>query len=136
MNLRRPKEQWGTRIKHSLFLNLAFDCVNRKSATSTFTTLPFESNVLQNHKKLLTALNEQHLNKQFCNLHTNNVILAMYLMFKPFFLITPVTFWQKIIKICSSSQLPLLVKLFHLLIEKTTLSKSKCKFQSKTMFYL
>ena len=65
LKLRRPKELWDTRIKHSLFLNFAFDCESRKSATSTFTTPPFESNVLQNHKKLLTALNEQCLSIHF-----------------------------------------------------------------------
>ena len=36
-----------------------------------------------------------------CNLHTTNAILAMDLMFKPF-LMSFLTFWQKIVKICSS----------------------------------
>ena len=34
LNLHVPKVQWGTRTKRSLFLNCAFDCVSRKSATS------------------------------------------------------------------------------------------------------
>ena len=88
LNLRWLKEQWGTRIKRSLFLNFAFDCESRKSATSTYTTLPFESNVLQNHKNSWQHWMSNvwtYILDNLCNLHTINVILAMNLMFKPFF---------------------------------------------------
>ena len=88
LKLRRLKEQWDTRIKRSLFLNFAFDCESRKGATSTYTTLPFESNVLQNHKNSWQHWMSNvwtYILDNLCNLHTINVILAMNLMFKPFF---------------------------------------------------
>ena len=87
------KEQWGTRIKCSLFLNFAFDCESRKSATSTYTTLPFESNSWQHWMSNVWT----YILDNLCNLHTINVILAMNLMFKPLFLMPFFTFWQKIV---------------------------------------
>ena len=54
----------------------------------SYTTLPFESNVLQNHKNSWQHWMSNvwtYILDNLCNLHTINVILAMNLMFKPFF---------------------------------------------------
>ena len=141
LKLRWPKELWGTRIKRSLFLNFAFDCESRKSATSTFTTPPFESNVLQNHKNSWQHWMSDILNihfRSFFVLYTLPMLFCLWIWSLNLFFSMPFsTFWRKrkIVKICNSCLLWFSFSLADRK-KKTRSNFIQSNFQFKTTIYM